>query len=101
MIYGKKIWEKNVFNTAVIFGRDGKLLAQYDKVHPAVNEGTVGGNDFPIFEIEGWKIGIPLIKKGGKLKLIIPSALAYGCNDISGIPGNSILFFDIDLIDVQ
>jgi FKBP-type peptidyl-prolyl cis-trans isomerase len=27
--------------------------------------------------IEGWKEGIPLIGEGGKMKLIIPSHLAY------------------------
>jgi FKBP-type peptidyl-prolyl cis-trans isomerase FkpA len=51
--------------------------------------------------IDGWKIGIPLIKKGGKIKLIIPPYLAYGCADYRGIPGNSILVFDVDLLDVQ
>lgn len=52
--------------------------------------------------IEGWGIGLPLIKKGGRIKLIIPSSLAYGCNG-SGekIPPDSVLFFDISLIDVQ
>ena len=51
--------------------------------------------------IEGWQIGIPLIKKGGKIKLIIPSAYAYSCNGRASIPPNSILYFEIDLIDVQ
>jgi FKBP-type peptidyl-prolyl cis-trans isomerase FkpA len=53
--------------------------------------------------IEGWQIGIPLIKKGGKIKLIIPSSYAYGCNGSpgAGIPPNSVLFFDISLIDVK
>lgn len=51
--------------------------------------------------IEGWQIGIPLIKKGGKIKLIIPPYLAYGCSDYMTIPGNSILVFDVDLLDVQ
>ncbi|HEX8332602.1 MAG TPA: FKBP-type peptidyl-prolyl cis-trans isomerase [Segetibacter sp.] len=51
--------------------------------------------------IEGWQIGIPLVKAGGKIKLIIPSALAYGCNGRPGIPANSVLFFEVDLIDVQ
>ncbi|MDP4261947.1 MAG: FKBP-type peptidyl-prolyl cis-trans isomerase [Bacteroidota bacterium] len=51
--------------------------------------------------IEGWRIGIPLIKKGGRIKLIIPSSLAYGCTGKGAIPGNSILFFDITLVDVQ
>ncbi|CAA9473434.1 MAG: FKBP-type peptidyl-prolyl cis-trans isomerase FkpA precursor [uncultured Segetibacter sp.] len=56
---------------------------------------------------EGWQIGIPLIKKGGRIKLIIPSAYGYGCNpkkdgdDNVVIPGNSVLFFDVNLIDLK
>jgi FKBP-type peptidyl-prolyl cis-trans isomerase FkpA len=52
--------------------------------------------------IEGWQIGIPLIKKGGRIKLIIPSSLAYGCNGSgASIPANSVLYFDVSLIDVK
>lgn len=57
--------------------------------------------------IEGWQIGIPLIKKGGRIKLVIPSAYGYGCNPAKYgesdviIPGNSVLFYDVDLIDVK
>ncbi len=51
--------------------------------------------------IEGWKIGIPLIKEGGRIKLIVPSSLAYGCEPYLSIPGNSVLYFDISLLDVQ
>ena len=51
--------------------------------------------------IEGWRLGIPLIQEGGHIKLIIPSALAYGCIGKNSIPGDAILFFDIELLDVQ
>ena len=51
--------------------------------------------------IEGWRVGIPLIQEGGHIKLIIPSSMAYGCMGYGGIPGNAILFFDIELVDVQ
>ncbi|MEI8074621.1 MAG: FKBP-type peptidyl-prolyl cis-trans isomerase [Bacteroidota bacterium] len=52
--------------------------------------------------VDGWKIGLPLIKKGGRIKLVIPSSLGYGCAG-SGtvIPSNSPLYFDVTLIDVQ
>ena len=50
--------------------------------------------------IAGWQIGIPLIAKGGSIKLIIPSALAYGCNGVGTIPPDSILYFEVDLVDV-
>ena len=51
--------------------------------------------------IEGWKIGIPLIKKGGRIKLVIPSSLAYGCNGSGSIPPNSPLYFEVNLTDVR
>jgi len=50
--------------------------------------------------IEGWTLGIPYFKKGGRGKLLIPSALAYGSNPRSGIPANSVLIFDIHLINI-
>ena len=51
--------------------------------------------------IEGWIIGIPLIQEGGHIKLLVPSSMAYGCDQYYSIPGNSVLYFDIHLIDVQ
>jgi FKBP-type peptidyl-prolyl cis-trans isomerase FkpA len=50
--------------------------------------------------IDGWRITLPFIKIGGKIRMVIPSALAYGCSS-SSIPANSVLYFDIDLINVQ
>jgi len=43
---------------------------------------------------------VPYIKKGGKIKLLIPSALGYGSNAAGSIPANSVLIFDIELLDV-
>ncbi|HET8828666.1 MAG TPA: FKBP-type peptidyl-prolyl cis-trans isomerase [Pelobium sp.] len=50
--------------------------------------------------IEGWRIAVPLIKAGGKMKLYIPSRYAYGENPRNGIPANAILEFEIEVIDV-
>jgi len=50
--------------------------------------------------IAGWQVGIPLIQKGGKIRLLIPSALAYGPDGQGPIPANAVLDFDIELIDV-
>ena len=55
---------------------------------------------FSLFQlIQGWQIGIPMFGKGGSGKLIIPSDLAYGPNDVGDIPGGSTLLFEIALID--
>lgn len=51
--------------------------------------------------IEGWRVGIPLIKEGGHILLVVPSSMAYGCPGYGAIPPNAILFFDITLVDVQ
>lgn len=51
--------------------------------------------------IAGWQIGIPLIQKGGSIKLYIPPSLGYGNSPQSGIPANSNLAFNIELVNVQ
>ncbi len=50
--------------------------------------------------IEGWTEGIPYFKEGGKGTLLIPSKLGYGDQKTGSIPKNSVLIFDIHLIDV-
>lgn len=58
---------------------------------------------FPLNQlIRGWQIGIPLVKAGGKILLIIPSELAYGAESPSDkIPANSVLVFTIDVFSIQ
>lgn len=51
--------------------------------------------------IAGWIEGIPLFNEGGNGVLLIPSHLAYGSFDFNGIPGGSVLVFDIELISVN
>lgn len=50
--------------------------------------------------IEGWRLGIPYFKEGGTGQLLIPSALGYGPGGSGSIPGNTVLVFDIELIEV-
>lgn len=68
-----------------------------------VFESNEGGqaSSFQLQEvIRGWREGIPLFKKGGIGTLLVPSGMAYGPNSAQrGIPNNSVLIFDIRLIE--
>ncbi len=52
--------------------------------------------------IQGWTFGIPKIDKGGKGRLFIPAALAYGTSGAgSDIPANTPLIFDVEVVDFK
>ena len=51
--------------------------------------------------IQGWILGLKGMKTGGKRKLWVPAALAYGERQIGNmIPPNSNLVFEIELLEV-
>lgn len=87
---------KYTTSTAITAKYVGRLLngQVFDSSSSGANF-TLGG------VIVGWQVGIPLIQKGGKIRLLIPSALAYGNVPNGPIPANSVLDFEIELINAQ
>lgn len=51
--------------------------------------------------IDGWTEALKLMKPGARYRLFIPPELAYGEPGRPGIPPNSLLIFDIELVSVQ
>lgn len=83
-------------NSKVSTNYKGRLLdgSVFDQSTSAVS--------FPLGNvIAGWQIGVPLIQKGGKIRLFIPSGYGYGAKGSGSIPSNAVLDFDIELVDVQ
>lgn len=85
----------NLTDTVTVFYKgyllkDGTIFDQMDK-EP---------RKFPLNRlIKGWQIGVPLLKTGGKIKLIIPSGTGYGIRTRGAkIPPNSILVFEIEVV---
>ncbi len=50
--------------------------------------------------IQGWERGVPGMKVGGVRKLVIPADMAYGSSGRGAIPPNSVLVFDVELVQV-
>jgi FKBP-type peptidyl-prolyl cis-trans isomerase len=51
--------------------------------------------------IPGWTEALKLMKTGAKWMLYIPSELAYGNRPSRTIPQNSVLIFDVELLNVD
>ncbi len=59
--------------------------------------------EFPLNRvIPGWTEGLQLVKEGGKIRLFIPSELAYGSRGAGGAIGpDEALIFDVELLSVR
>lgn len=77
-----------------------KYVGKFLKTEEIFDSGTT--EDYPLGGfIYGWREGIALFKEGGSGTLYIPSGLGYGAYDYYTIPANSVLIFEVELIDVK
>ena len=93
-------------STRITVGYTGRILTTGQKF-------AESGSFNPTFALgevmRGWKLGIPKIKKGGSIRLLLPSRYAYGPYPQpqlgiafglkDGLPGSAVLDFDINLYD--
>jgi len=50
--------------------------------------------------IYGWQLALPKMNIQDKMLLFLPSRLAYGEEGLDNIPPNSVLVFDLELIEI-
>lgn len=84
----------------------GKLLngRVFDSNMDTSRPGPHNPIKFPLgrgYVIKGWDNGLATLKKGSKATFVIPSGQAYGLPGNQGIPPNSVLLFDVELVDVK
>jgi FKBP-type peptidyl-prolyl cis-trans isomerase FkpA len=79
---------------------EGKVGRKFDSSHDrrepfgfALGQGNV---------IAGWEEGVEGMRVGGKRRLLIPPAMAYGEVGAGGvIPANATLLFEVELLEVS
>ncbi|MDR2586946.1 MAG: FKBP-type peptidyl-prolyl cis-trans isomerase [Coriobacteriales bacterium] len=70
-------------------------------------DSSVGGTPYSVVigesnVIQGWHLGLPGMKVGGKRTLVIPPSLAYGeAGNPPSIPANATLTFELELVSVN
>jgi len=77
----------------------GKLLdgSEFDSTYTRGAPATFTVNGV----IPGWQEALVLMKPGAKWQLFVPPELAYGANPKAGIPGGSLLIFEVELLSVK
>jgi FKBP-type peptidyl-prolyl cis-trans isomerase len=77
----------------------GKLLdgSEFDSSYSRGMPATFSVNGV----IRGWQEALALMKTGAKWQLFVPPDLAYGPSPRPGIPGGSLLIFEVELVSVK
>jgi len=70
--------------------KDGSLIFESTEAGETINLQNT---------IPGLTEGLQFFREGGNGILLIPSHLAFGNSDYNGIPGGSVLIFEIEIID--
>ena len=89
---------KPVFSSNITVNYVGRLMsgAVFDS---ASNSNLAGAGLYNL--IRGWQITLPKIGVGGHIKMLIPSALAWGCTGYGPVPADAPVYFDVKLLQVN
>jgi len=90
-----KLLETSIEATALANNKLNEQRQMAGKYEPI--EARVGETDAMI---QGFKEGLRLLREGDKATLFLPYALAYGANGGQGVPPNSDLIFEVEIVTV-
>jgi FKBP-type peptidyl-prolyl cis-trans isomerase len=74
---------------------------KFDSNVTAANPFTLVVNANPLQVITGFNNGVVGMKVGGKRVVTMPPSLGYGSSSQGGIPANSTLIFEIELVSIK
>lgn len=93
--YTGKFLNGEVFDTSIeSVAKEAGVFSENREYKPL--EFTLGRRQV----ILGWDVGIKLLDEGSKATLILPSYLGYGFRGNSAIPANTVLLFEVELVNI-
>lgn len=94
--------EKDTLPKGKLVSPNSSLIVRYKGYLPndSIFDQNLNGSAINLTTtIKGWSEGLTKFRVGEKGSLFIPSHLGYGANATNKIPANSVLFFDIEVIE--
>lgn len=102
------LWEDDVIGVGDSLDVDMTAVVHYTGWFPNGTEfdSSRGSNPFSFRVgagevIDAWDVGVIGMRIGGKRKLVVPPDMGYGADGFSIIPGNVILVFEIELLEIH
>jgi FKBP-type peptidyl-prolyl cis-trans isomerase len=88
--------------TKLRFNYTGKLLSSGNEFYTGTSQPTEQFDSRMCDFLHGLKIGLSKIGVGGKITVYVPSGLAFGPAEStqSSLPANSIVYYDIELVEM-
>lgn len=105
--------EDGLYYSIIEEGEGEEYISYKDQVTFAYKGSFLNGNSFQVISkndplsfkvkqlIIGWQDALMMLKKGGKIDIIIPPQLAYANKSTDVIPANTILRYELEVIDVK
>ncbi|HUU82261.1 MAG TPA: FKBP-type peptidyl-prolyl cis-trans isomerase, partial [Phycisphaerae bacterium] len=93
---GDQVEEGAVVRTHFTLWLEDGQVADSNAAPDDPEEFTFGAGDV----VDGLELGMEFMREGGWRRIVIPSELGYGATIVSGIPPNSTLIYNIELVEI-
>ena len=105
--------EEGLYYSIIEEGEGEKTIAYNDQIVFAYKGSFLNGNTFQVIGKEdplefrvnqliiGWQDALMMLKEGGKINIIIPPQLGYATQSSDVIPANTVLKYELEVLEVK
>lgn len=105
--------ETGLYYSILNEGEGEKLIGYKDQVSFSYKGSFLNGNTFQVIGKEeplvykvnqliiGWQDALMMLKEGGRIHIIIPPQLGYATQKTDVIPANTVLMYELEVLEVK